>query len=169
MLDVVINDGQPQNFVSRDVVQHLKIFIGTITYPYTIRWGNSTSEFLVTEFYKIPFAIGKYKDGMLFDVYDMDACHIILGKPWVYDLNAIYNIEDNTYKFQHMMVGHNIKEENIVQNMEVIHGVKKQNVEFGSEEDKEFCYKHCWVKNFEVGDLVMEICETSFQSGLITS
>ncbi|GKB65117.1 hypothetical protein Tco_0921303 [Tanacetum coccineum] len=28
-------------------------------------------------------------------------CHIILGKPWVYDLNAIYNIEENTYKFKH--------------------------------------------------------------------
>nr|GEW80016.1 hypothetical protein [Tanacetum cinerariifolium] len=40
---------------------------------------------------------------MLFDVVDTDACHIIIGKPWVYmyDLNAIYNLEDNTYKFQH--------------------------------------------------------------------
>nr|GEZ39152.1 hypothetical protein [Tanacetum cinerariifolium] len=38
---------------------------------------------------------------MLFDVVDADACHIILGKPWVYDLNEIYKIEDNTYKFKH--------------------------------------------------------------------
>nr|GFA59182.1 reverse transcriptase [Tanacetum cinerariifolium] len=45
--------------------------------------------------------IRKYKEKMLFDVVDTDACHIILGKPWVYDLNAIYKIEDNTYKFKH--------------------------------------------------------------------
>ncbi|GKA00471.1 hypothetical protein Tco_0673021 [Tanacetum coccineum] len=38
---------------------------------------------------------------MLFNVVDTDACHIILGKPLVYHLNAIYNIEDNSYKFQH--------------------------------------------------------------------
>nr|GEY27036.1 RNA-directed DNA polymerase, eukaryota, reverse transcriptase zinc-binding domain protein [Tanacetum cinerariifolium] len=43
----------------------------------------------------------KYKDKMLFDVVDTDACHIILGKPWVYDPNVIYKIEDNTYKFKH--------------------------------------------------------------------
>ncbi|GJW73728.1 hypothetical protein Tco_0133098 [Tanacetum coccineum] len=51
--------------------------------------------------------------------------------------------------------GYNIEEENMVQNMEVIHGVEKQHVEFDSEEDKYFRYKHCWVNTFEVGDLVM--------------
>lgn len=43
----------------------------------------------------------------------------------------------------------------MVQNMELIHRVKKQHVEFGSEDDKDFCYKHCWAMTFEVGDLVM--------------
>nr|GFB92514.1 zinc finger, CCHC-type [Tanacetum cinerariifolium] len=38
---------------------------------------------------------------MLFNVVDTDACHIILGIPWVYDPNVIYKIEDNTYKFKH--------------------------------------------------------------------
>ncbi|PWA66031.1 hypothetical protein CTI12_AA331020 [Artemisia annua] len=180
---------------------------------------------------------------MLFDV-DTDAYHIILEKPWVYDLNAIYNIEDNTYKFQHnggkfilmplmesnqvsepkvnnsfiigyqyfeeerkdeLLVistittttiqdetlnkipeklksieeeslalipdelqlifspvqdiplpnfpGYNIEEENMVQ-LEVIQGVEKHNVEFDSVE-YDFGNKHCWVKKFEIGDLVM--------------
>nr|GFB09335.1 RNA-directed DNA polymerase [Tanacetum cinerariifolium] len=101
---------------------------------------------------------------MLFDVADTNACHIILGKPWVYDLNAIYNTKDNTYKFQHNGVLHDDVSNKIpkklklldevsqaripdelqpiiypmqdipLSNMEVIHGVKKQHVEFDCEE-----------------------------------
>ncbi|GJY35083.1 hypothetical protein Tco_0420461 [Tanacetum coccineum] len=40
MFDVVMDDGSPENFLSRDVVQHLKISIETIPYPYTIPWGK---------------------------------------------------------------------------------------------------------------------------------
>nr|GEY74321.1 heterogeneous nuclear ribonucleoprotein A3 [Tanacetum cinerariifolium] len=77
---------------------------------------------------------------MLFDVVDIDACHIIFGKPWVYDPNVIYKIEDNTYKFKHNG-GHGIQKEQMVQNMEGIHGVKKHHVEFDYEEDDMFKFQ----------------------------
>lgn len=30
---------------------------------------------------------------------DMDACHILLGRPWEFDLNAIHKGRDNIYTF----------------------------------------------------------------------
>ncbi|GJX90324.1 zf-CCHC domain-containing protein [Tanacetum coccineum] len=91
IFDVVIDYDSPKIFVSRDVVQHLKMPIETIPKTYTIRWENSSSEIMVSEVCKIPFSIGKYKDEMMYDIVEMDACHIILGKSWVHDLKATYN------------------------------------------------------------------------------
>nr|GEV20023.1 RPM1-interacting protein 4 [Tanacetum cinerariifolium] len=55
----------------------------------------------VTERCKIPFLIGKYKDEIMFDIADMDACHILLGRPWAYDVNATHKGKENTYTFHH--------------------------------------------------------------------
>nr|GEW99102.1 hypothetical protein [Tanacetum cinerariifolium] len=55
---------------------------------------------MVTKLCNIPFYIGKYKDEMMFDIVEMDAWHIILGKSWVHDLKATYNDTENTYMFQ---------------------------------------------------------------------
>ncbi|GJR65927.1 arginine--tRNA ligase, chloroplastic/mitochondrial, partial [Tanacetum coccineum] len=95
VFDVVIDGDSHENFITQDIVHQLKLPTEKHPLPYNL------GKFNVTECCRISFSIGKYKDQMLFDVVDMDACHIILGKPWVYDLNAIYNIEENTYKFKH--------------------------------------------------------------------
>lgn len=95
IFDVVIDGESHENFITRAIVHQLNLATEKHPLPYNL------GKFKVTKCCRISFSIGKYKDEMLFDVVDMDACHIILGKPWVYDLNAIYNIEDNTYKFQH--------------------------------------------------------------------
>ncbi|PWA53796.1 hypothetical protein CTI12_AA439920 [Artemisia annua] len=43
---------------------------------------------------------GKYKDEFVFNIVEMDACHIFLGKSWLYELDATYNRKENIYKFQ---------------------------------------------------------------------
>ncbi|KAI0493194.1 hypothetical protein KFK09_027470 [Dendrobium nobile] len=54
----------------------------------------------VTELYRGTFLIGKqYVSEALCDVLDMDVCHIILGRPWKYDMGAIYDCSVNTYSF----------------------------------------------------------------------
>ena len=40
---------------------------------------------------KVPLSIGKYyKDKIICDVMDMDACHSLLGRLWHYDVDATY-------------------------------------------------------------------------------
>ncbi|XP_035548652.1 uncharacterized protein LOC118349183 [Juglans regia] len=58
------------------------------------------AEMKVTNTCKIPFSIGKfYKDVADCDVVDMDACHVLLGRPWQYNVAATYKGHDNKYTF----------------------------------------------------------------------
>ncbi|GKA00780.1 putative nucleotidyltransferase, ribonuclease H [Tanacetum coccineum] len=40
-----------------------------------------------------------YKDSVWCDVVPMDACHLLLGRPWEYDRNTTHNGRANTYSF----------------------------------------------------------------------
>ena len=58
--------------------------------------------------------MGKYYvDEVVCDVVEMDACHLILGRPWQYDIDATHRCEDNVYLFfrndRKIILGH-IKE-----------------------------------------------------------
>jgi hypothetical protein len=41
----------------------------------------------------------RYKDKMWCDVVAMDACHLLLGRPWQYDRSAHHDGRKNTYSF----------------------------------------------------------------------
>ena len=48
----------------------------------------------------VSFSIGpKYKDEVWCDVVDMDACHLLLGRPWQYERDVDHNGRTNTYSF----------------------------------------------------------------------
>ena len=40
-----------------------------------------------------------YVDELVCDVVEMDACHLILSRPWQYDADATYRCKDNVYVF----------------------------------------------------------------------
>jgi hypothetical protein len=66
--------------------------------PNKIRWIKQGRETLVTERSHFTFSIGKhYSDSILCDVVEMDACHLILGRPWQYDVDAQHKRQDNIY------------------------------------------------------------------------
>jgi len=69
--------------------------------PYKIGWIKQGAEARVTEICRIQFSIGQnYLDNVTCDVVEMDACHIILGRPWQFDVDAIYKGRDNVYIFK---------------------------------------------------------------------
>jgi hypothetical protein len=48
----------------------------------------------------VTFSIGqKYQDQVWCDVVPMDACHLLLGRPWQYDRRATHDCYTNTYSF----------------------------------------------------------------------
>lgn len=49
----------------------------------------------------VSFSIGPYLDTVCCDVVPMDACHLLLGRPWQFDKDAVHHDKANTYSFEY--------------------------------------------------------------------
>jgi hypothetical protein len=54
----------------------------------------------VTEQCLLNFQIGSFQEKVLCDVIEMDACHILLGRPWLFDRQVHHDGKENTYEFK---------------------------------------------------------------------
>ncbi|GJV37346.1 putative receptor protein kinase ZmPK1 [Tanacetum coccineum] len=99
MFNVIIDGGSSENIISRDIVTRLKLTPKKHPKPYKIGWIKAVGKVRVTEQCEVLIAMGKYKDTVLFDIVDMDACHVLLGRPWQSDLNVVHKGKENTYTF----------------------------------------------------------------------
>jgi hypothetical protein len=98
--DIIIDSGSSENIVSKVMVTKLGLQTRKHPSPYKISWIKRGNEVKITEICHIKFSIGKnYVDEVTCDVVEMDACHIILGRPWQYDVAATYKGRDNVYVF----------------------------------------------------------------------
>ncbi|KAF5470547.1 hypothetical protein F2P56_011051 [Juglans regia] len=98
--NVIIDSGSCENIVSKALVAALALKTEKHPRPYKIGWIRKGSEPRVNNTCRVPFSIGKvYKDEALCDVVEMDACHILLGRPWQFDVDALYKGRENVYSF----------------------------------------------------------------------
>jgi hypothetical protein len=97
---LVIDSGSMDNLVSIEMVEKINLKKTPHLTPYKVSWLQKGHQVLVNEQCKVEFQIGGYKDEVLCDVFPMDVCHILLGRPWQFDKNAIYDGKKNTYTFE---------------------------------------------------------------------
>jgi hypothetical protein len=50
---------------------------------------------------EVCFKIGRYEDVVLCDVVPMEACHLLLGRPWQFDKKVCHEGYSNKYSFVH--------------------------------------------------------------------
>jgi len=63
-------------------MDYLKLVTEPHSYPYTIGWIKKNPGIKVTNLCQVPISIGKfYQVSVTNVVVDMDACHILLGRP----------------------------------------------------------------------------------------
>ena len=67
---------------------------------YSIGWIKAAEKIEVNERYKVPFSIGKYWDEVYCDLVYMDACKLMFGRPWQYDLDAQHIERENVYRLE---------------------------------------------------------------------
>ena len=99
-LNVIIDNGSGMNVVSETAVERLGLKTENHPTPYRISWVNEANSVLVKQRCLVKFSLGKkYIDEAWCDVIPMTVCHMLLGRPWLYDRKVLYDGYANTYSF----------------------------------------------------------------------
>jgi len=97
---VIFYSASCENMVSKEMVHKLKLHYEIDPHPYQIAWFKKGNEVSINKRFLIKFSIDNtYKDEVWFDFIMMDACHLLLGRPWQYDRKFMHDGENNTYTF----------------------------------------------------------------------
>jgi hypothetical protein len=94
---VIIEIGGNDNLVSIEIVKNLMLEKTSHMNMYKVSWLHKGHQVMVSQQCKVEFKIGGYRDEFLCDVIPMNVCHVMLGRPWKYDMNFIHDGRKNTY------------------------------------------------------------------------
>nr|KYP60588.1 hypothetical protein KK1_022995 [Cajanus cajan] len=88
---LIVDSGSCNNFCIERLVEKLQLT--PITHPksYKLQWLNENGPIEVKDQVNIYFTIGKDKDEVLCEIITLDASHVLLGRPWQYDRQAIHD------------------------------------------------------------------------------
>jgi hypothetical protein len=98
---MIIDGGSCNNLATSDMVDKLALTTKPHPCPYHIQWINNSGKAKVTKLVRINFAMGSYYDVVECDVVPMQACHILLGRPWQFDKDSMHHGRLNQYTFLH--------------------------------------------------------------------
>lgn len=99
-LNVITDNGSGMNIISSDVVEHLGLIVEKHPTPYRVSWVNEENPILVKHHCLVKFALGdSYLDEAWCDVDPITICHLLLGRPWIYDRKVRNDNYANSYSF----------------------------------------------------------------------
>nr|GEV43406.1 hypothetical protein [Tanacetum cinerariifolium] len=99
--NVIIDGGSCENVISATMVSKLSLMTEEHPHPYKLSWFKKGNEVRVSQRCLVNFSLGKkYSDEVWCDVVPMDACHMLLGRPWQFDRKTMYDGYKNTYSFK---------------------------------------------------------------------
>lgn len=98
--NVIVDSGSCENIIVSSVVKAFKLLNEDHLNPSQIGWIKKGRETSVNKKCKVSLSIGKsYRDNVLCDVVDIDACHLLLRRLWQFDLDIKHHGRDNKYTF----------------------------------------------------------------------
>ena len=99
--DLIIDSGSESNCISKQLVGELNLETKPHPHPYKMKWLDNKSSGSVSRQCLVTMTLGTYVDEIMCDVLEMDACHLLLGRPWQYDRKTTHNGYTNTYTIRH--------------------------------------------------------------------
>jgi hypothetical protein len=82
---IIVDNGSCNNIASQELVDRLGLKPRRHPSPYKMQWLNDCGALRVNHTVTVPFSVGKYNDHVECDVVPMQACQLLLGRPWLYD------------------------------------------------------------------------------------
>jgi hypothetical protein len=98
-IHIIIDSGSCNNLASTTLVEKLSLPTRKHPNPYHIQWLNDGGKIKVTRSVRVPFSLGSYSDYADCDVIPMEACSLLLGRPWKYDTDSLHHGRSNHYSF----------------------------------------------------------------------
>lgn len=95
---LIINGGRCANVASKAMVEKPKLAVSPHPSPYIIQWLSQRKGMLISCHYLLTLSIGKnYKNDLLCDIVNVDACHVLFKRPWLFDRRVTHDGHLNTY------------------------------------------------------------------------
>jgi hypothetical protein len=81
-IHIIIDGGSCNNLASMEMVEKLALTTRPHPRPYHIQWFNNSGKVKVRRTVRVHFTITAYADYVECDVVPMQACALLLGRPW---------------------------------------------------------------------------------------
>ncbi|XP_057958649.1 uncharacterized protein LOC131151421 [Malania oleifera] len=96
---MIIDGGSCMNVISKSAAEKLRLKTEPHSNPYNVAWVNAMT-MPVSHRCLVPIKIGEYEDQIWCDVLPMNVAHILVGRPWLFDMDVSHNGRANTYFFK---------------------------------------------------------------------
>ena len=97
---MIIDSVSCANVVLEEMVTKLGLKTKKHPNPYNFHWRQDGGGMKITHHCLVSFSIGKiYCDELLCDMMKMSACHLLLGRPWMFNRRVQHDGYHNTYSF----------------------------------------------------------------------
>jgi hypothetical protein len=98
---LIIDGGSFVNDISSNLVHSLSLSMRRLSTPRYMQWMNQSGTLKITHKVRVNFSVEKYVDSVDCDVAPVSTCHLILGRPWQFDVDATHGGCSNSYSFVH--------------------------------------------------------------------
>jgi len=82
---IIVDNGRCNNIARQELVNRIELKQRCHPNLYKMQWLNDCGVLRVNHVMTVAFSIGRYNDLVECDVVLMQACQLLLGKPWLYD------------------------------------------------------------------------------------
>jgi hypothetical protein len=81
-LHFIVDSCSQKNLISADFIKQLNFPMTLHSYPYTISWLFQGRDLFVSKQCRLPYGIKPFKDKVLYDIYPLEVCDVILGQTY---------------------------------------------------------------------------------------
>ena len=97
---LIVDSGSTDNLVSTEMVDKMNLRKTIHPEPYRVVWLHDDHQVIVNEQFQVKFHIGSYEDEVICDIIEMDAYHVLLGRPWKFDIEVVHGGKRNAHSFE---------------------------------------------------------------------